>query len=555
MENVKIYMQWLETLEFRRFLEIVGGNAFEMHGKYVSEMLKDEVYRFTPRTPIFLKAPTGAGKTTWIEGFINENKDAKILLLCNRVALNRQIKARIIKLLGREELFEEYTEKGLDKLKHIGNISVMTYHQFYHLDLTECDYSYCFADEVHMLYVDSSYVPYTDKILKKLVGMRNVVRIYISATPENIFPILLDYEYSMVSNLSKGIAFQNNERPICSVYYELITREKHFENVYFFNDYEDIVPLISNNKGQTIVFVDRIVEGKKIKELLQNKISTEFITSESKNEGEGYLEYKKICSNESFDSNTIICTKTLTEGVNIKMKQLNQVVLTVLEYETFVQSLGRRREIRDSNKVTVFVKMMSKSEINQKLHECKANLHYLYMIEHLRGYELDRFINEGKNVEYANLCFLENGRFHVNKIAKKYLKQMICLYEMMLKDYDINPYVSAILALHWLFPEKTELTLDENSIIRPFSEFSKGREELMNLLEKNVGKVMTKEEREVFFNNFKIVYLKSMGQSDKSVRKDRNFGRTVINKILDKLSCPYKITLNNGRAIVERIGE
>ena len=99
---------------------------------YISEALQDEIEGWAKGQSIFIAADTGLGKNTFVEKclipYTNERR-GRILLLMNRVALNRQEKKRLAGIFSMEDLLDDYTDKGLDNLTDFGCLTVMSYQQ------------------------------------------------------------------------------------------------------------------------------------------------------------------------------------------------------------------------------------------------------------------------------------------------------------------------------------------------------------------------------------------------------------------------------------------
>lgn len=99
---------------------------------FVSEQLSDEIFNWNNEQSVFIAADTGLGKNTFVEKIlipkVNE-LGGKILLLSNRVALGRQEKRRLAQIFNMEEVLEDYTDTGLDKLIKFGCLTVVSYQQ------------------------------------------------------------------------------------------------------------------------------------------------------------------------------------------------------------------------------------------------------------------------------------------------------------------------------------------------------------------------------------------------------------------------------------------
>ena len=188
--------------------------------KHLSDFIDYKMMcRWNSKTPIFISAQTGAGKNYFIQHTLlktlvekNNNSQAKdqILILSNRIALNRQSKRQfaeyIFQLTGYDyikEMEDFYTPRGMDKFCiDFGVVTICSYHQFYerHL-LNSKQFKYIICDECHFFTSDSLFNPYTNNILQEVVSKgQNSIRIYMSATLEVAFEPILRTEFSIIEN-------------------------------------------------------------------------------------------------------------------------------------------------------------------------------------------------------------------------------------------------------------------------------------------------------------------------------------------------------------------
>lgn len=127
--------------------------------EFISDIIKDEYEEWETRNIIFLTAPTGSGKTSFVLDklvkHVESKKDSKILYLVNRKILKKQIK-KIIKIDIRPEI------KNIDKI-----IKVKTYQEleaYYEGNKYDdgSKYDIIIADECHYFFfrfnVQSKYM-------------------------------------------------------------------------------------------------------------------------------------------------------------------------------------------------------------------------------------------------------------------------------------------------------------------------------------------------------------------------------------------------------------
>ena len=114
--------------------------------RYISDFIStDTIRNWNHTTPVFISAQTGSGKSFFIQNvlldmLVDEDPKQKnaVLLLSNRIALNRQFKIQLadnlVSLTGDVEykkVMEQcYTFKGVDKFCYqFGIITACSYHQ------------------------------------------------------------------------------------------------------------------------------------------------------------------------------------------------------------------------------------------------------------------------------------------------------------------------------------------------------------------------------------------------------------------------------------------
>lgn len=228
-ENVpsNTFMRWL-----RRILDENINIRFEYVDskkiKWVSDALGSYVQRWNIQTPVFISAQTGTGKNTFVRedllrmvyfDNVRNGLNKRILLLSNRVALNRQNKYQyaeyICELTGNNfyvEEFKKYTAEGIDEYIDFGVITICSYQQLYGRKLLDSnEYEYIICDECHFFTSDAIFNNETDKILEYIVTKgRNSVRIYMTATIETVFEAIIRAESQWIENKFKALEEQAN---------------------------------------------------------------------------------------------------------------------------------------------------------------------------------------------------------------------------------------------------------------------------------------------------------------------------------------------------------
>ncbi|SEJ54652.1 Helicase conserved C-terminal domain-containing protein [Propionispira arboris] len=196
------------------YLKNTQYNVFD--NSSVSEAIgNDWLYKWTPKTPVFISAQTGSGKNYFIENTLvpailehNQNTSflpEKILILSNRIALGRQTKQRLAEkidfLTDRHDKkyvpeLENYSDKGFDNYFDFGNIKICSYQSLLgNQDLLNDKYAFVIIDECHFFFSDAKFNHITEHILQTITTrFKNSIRIYMSATLDDVIPCIIKKE-------------------------------------------------------------------------------------------------------------------------------------------------------------------------------------------------------------------------------------------------------------------------------------------------------------------------------------------------------------------------
>ncbi len=198
-----IMVEKVENEKLFKNCKIVFSNA-----QYVSDAIREDYYtKWTPATPIFISAQTGAGKNTFIEKVLIENlvpRKNKVLILSNRIALGRQEKGRIAVLMDRIEPrpsgtityrkdVERRNGEMLDELEDFGSVTIKSYQGLRKRpEVLKEVYDYVILDECHFFLADAKFNKFTFSILEDILDMySDAVRVYMTATLSDVFiPIM-----------------------------------------------------------------------------------------------------------------------------------------------------------------------------------------------------------------------------------------------------------------------------------------------------------------------------------------------------------------------------
>lgn len=125
------------------------------------------------------------------------------------------------------------------------------------------------------------------------------------------------------------------------------------------------------------VFVDSKRRGEELKKLINQKLEeneekaniAEYIDASTK-DGDTY---NQIINKSRFECKVLISTSVLDNGVNIKDKELKNIILLTLDKVGNIQSLGRKR-LENKDAVNVYIPKFTETDLNKKLAQVKQNL-------------------------------------------------------------------------------------------------------------------------------------------------------------------------------------
>ena len=197
-------------------------------------------------------------------------------------------------------------------------------------------YDYIVCDECHWFLSDASFTNTTEQAWEELIKTRheNAITIYISATMEDIIPMI---ESAYNKHIEKGLGLKNKLHKYTTGI------DYNYLNPYYFNKIEDIAYTIKNadiKDGKWLVFVTSIKNAEFIKDKIGNKKKVGIITSKTDKDNE---DLQSIINDSKFNSDVLICTKVLDNGVNIQDEEVKNIVINAWEKTTFIQEIGRIR--------------------------------------------------------------------------------------------------------------------------------------------------------------------------------------------------------------------
>ena len=450
--------------------------------------LTPEIIKWTSAVPVVISAPTGAGKTTWVCRDLTRTValyGKKTLLLVNRTALTLQIARNLLEKIYFDKAVKYYAAerdrlpKALVENKNscydFGSIIVMTLQKFADMETKSFLFNNIGAvvvDEAHFFMADALFNAETGNAFDKIFStFYNSLKIFISATPQNILPAVAEKGMERVGTymheLSPIDAVRIDGVNACvaryqyhhKCYYQEAAVEYTFpvtKQNYTFVPLEDkgdfvstIKPLIAdlqNDKaGKTIIFINDKSAGEAVvKELEAKGITAVFVDSSTKNKdvmSPDWIEYEKIIGYEKFGVDVLVCTSVLDNGININDRNVKNIFVCADNETAFKQMVGRVRFPRGKTNYNVKVYFINYNieYFNRKIEYCKDILADLKKIANLHVPE------ERTNIDYIRYCVRQGnnvckvigiskkGEFFVNPFTMAALEDFIAQYQKIVK--------------------------------------------------------------------------------------------------------------------------
>lgn len=321
-------------------------------------------------SPILIAAPTGSGKTTFALNKLSQiaqEQQGSVLFLSNRAALIAQQKN--IKKTSKMPT-PSVSSESLDEVYIFENVILMTYQKFFRGDFLnelteELHIIRCIVlDEAHFFLSDAPFNSYTKDILERIQGIKKAMRIYITATPEEVEQLIAHLEYNIHINEenSKKIGLYCSSDQVFNGY----TLKKYsfpvsydYVTLKFFSDWNMIESLVKQSSDKWMIFVSSKKEGKVLQKKLGDEIA-EYIDADTKFKES--MRLQSLVRRKKFSSKALICTSVLDSGINIEDLNVKYIVIDTVNSVQAKQMLGRKRH-DDHENITLYVRQMNKKDI------------------------------------------------------------------------------------------------------------------------------------------------------------------------------------------------
>lgn len=514
---------------------------------YLSDLIGEDFKWWTAHDEIFIQTQTGSGKTTFITEtlapYAAEN-GCEVLLLVNRKILRRQIKLKLAESHGIQSL----TDEEIDLIQSFDGITVVSYQQleaqlkendFIFSILSDKRFRYVVFDEVHYFLQDCLFnrnIFYLEKVLPQI---RNSTKIFLSATIEEVQPYMIE-ELHLGDRITEIIEIDKN-RFYCMyeggyfrngriINYKKLPRF-NISQIFYFRELPELLDEINSSNGEKwIVFVNSKSEAESLKKGL--KKSFEYLDAEV---DEDNPIKKQIVEVEKFETEVLITTKVLDNGINIIDDQLKNIVIMTTEKTEFLQMLGRKRcGYKENFKLFVCAR---KTQYFNALRN-KMILPYVQYIKEIDinpNFSQSRF-DDVKLFEFCQkMAIIRGGKIEISKAVRRKIRLLLNHYTDMIEMLkgDEEAYVKQ--QLTWIgmedsySPENYLGYKDKKLKMKKIWDFMEGY--------KNVQ--MDKGKQEEFRR--KLTNLVEEYGNQLTDRNSRLVGKNKINKFCEEMDIAYEV--------------
>lgn len=460
--------------------------------QWVSDTIGETYKKWKRGDIVTIQAQTGTGKTEFIKQKIIDNMECyeTMLYVCNRTNLKRQFKKDLLikynKPVPKIKDTDDIDIEILDKITKIGNIIITSYHAIQDTLLKQeyaegiCDlsqFNYIILDEVHFLFADAGFNNRCRFVYQEFIENyhHNAIQIFISATMEEVIPVI-------EANVKRFKFSKPNVR-----HYTTGIDYSYLNVRYLDNNLDDIVNMIKNDESDEkwLIFVTQKADAKYISENV-GKDKSSIIISGTKSK-----ELDNIINNSCFENKTLLCTKAMDNGINIKSDKLTNIIIMAWDRITFLQELGRKRiDIQDAQTINLYIPMRYKKSFRSKINNCQKFFNIIDLLQKDENEFNKAYDNNLKNVaELNNLIYRDQvtGKWTVNDIGYARLIKDNAFYVFMVEKFDKEDEFAFIRQqLEWM---GLQHTFNESNLIKDVMSIEE-KETLESYLESMLGKVM-----------------------------------------------------------------
>lgn len=554
MNQQPMHVQILDSIYRNQCLKY---HTISYDNQNVCDSLESEIEKWN-LYPILINAPTGSGKSSFVFNVLanHANQEKKsVLVLSNRLALNLQQKVHLCDLYDLPPI----GSKTLSDIKFFRNVILLTYqavlHELTQNSFAEMPIKYIVFDEAHFFCSDAIFNPWTESILLSLqTYFPKAIRIYMSATPENVKPIISAFEkrhFDMLrnrTNVGYNTPYDNflDTQLLHQEFFMEYKFQENFQNIsiLFFYEWDSLLERIKAYSNSTevfpdqdkwLIFVSEKEAGKQLKKSLGKDLA-DYIDADSPPK---YI--AELSRRQFFDKKVLISTSVIDNGISIQDSKLKNIVIDTTDRIQLIQMLGRKR-LAANEQITLYVKLTSEIKDISDYRQVAENL-YSTIASYEKNPSYFMYSNWGTlTTGQQNLFapqFQNDGLVLGTNIFAKYQLALSCyIFEQLEDQLKTDEFAFAKQVCSWLHKEFSPNMLLEQTPI------AKIVEKLTAILDTKLGIDITSPEGITDLVN-ELKGQLPPSETKKLGFKNDNANRNAadIRKIIEKYDLPY--TLSN----------
>lgn len=324
---------------------------------FLTDEIGDDYKDWMGNQIVFIDAPTGSGKTTFVLEKLIEHAvlvGKRILYLVNRTILKNYLEEKIAekkRKLRREKKFSDNSLQNVIRVELYQTLEKQCKGKPEYLENKESEYNYIIADECHYFLVDSTFNTDTQLSYDWIMNKENATLVFMSATIKRIREWIWKNNGSMMKSeelsgahaivTKDGETGYNKDRTYKD--YSVVSDYSYVEWEIIGQD-EDLFNKIKKDNGKWLIFVDSRKKGEEMAKSLNDlEVEAVFIDAKSKKDGEQLEVVDNIVKEEKFVQKVVVATSVMDNGISIHDIELRNMVIIADTKEEFIQMLGRKR--------------------------------------------------------------------------------------------------------------------------------------------------------------------------------------------------------------------
>ena len=236
-------------------------------------------------------------------------------------------------------------------------------------------YDYIICDECHYFTTDATFNDYTDISYNYVMSQTKAVVLFVSATAKTFFKYLqdtkkvkvknsyrLDKDYSYVKKL---FYYQADE--LKSIIDDILENELDSKIVVFCNSGTRIVEMSKIYGEKADYYCSKGSRNYRLKKLCG------WIDEKGKNKESNCI---KIYNDDyiTFDKRILFTTSVLDNGVDLKDEHIKHVFTEIIDIDTMIQSLGRKRSLGEKDTCIFYIREYQKKGIQGFINRVSSQL-------------------------------------------------------------------------------------------------------------------------------------------------------------------------------------